>query len=106
MPTSKEFVTFILDQLAGLPDVRTRAMMGEYVLYYQGKVVGGLYDNRLLVKPAPAALALVKDPVLEPPYPGAKPMLVVESTDNRIFLQELVGAVAAQLPAPKVKKGK
>ncbi len=78
MPTSKEFVTFILDQLAGLPTVRTRAMMGEYVLYYQGKVVGGLYDNRLLVKPMPA----------------------------RIFLQELLKAIAAQLPAPKVKKGK
>jgi TfoX/Sxy family transcriptional regulator of competence genes len=106
MATGKEFVDFILDQLSGLPGVRTRAMMGEYVLYYQEKVVGGLYDNRLLVKPVSSALVLVKNPVLEPPYPGAKPLLLIENVEDRKFLTDIVKTVAAQLPAPKPKKSK
>lgn len=106
MATGKEFVDFILDQLSGLPGVRTRAMMGEYVLYYQEKVVGGVYDNRLLVKPVSSALALVKNPVLEPPYPGAKPLLLIENVEDRKFLTDIVKTVAAQLPAPKPKKSK
>ncbi|MBR4727043.1 MAG: TfoX/Sxy family protein [Clostridia bacterium] len=105
MPASKDYLAYILDQLSDLPGVESRAMMGEYLLYYQGKLIGGLYDNRFLIKPVPPALALLPDAPLEPPYPGAKPMALVEETDDRALLQTLVRAVADALPAPK-KRGK
>ena len=92
MATSREFVNFILEQCAGLP-VRTRAMMGEYMLYYRDKLAANLCDNRMLVKNLPAARALMPDAVLEPPYPGAKEMLVVEQLDDRAFLEELLEAI-------------
>ncbi|MBQ6266324.1 MAG: TfoX/Sxy family protein [Clostridia bacterium] len=104
MPASKDYLEYILDQLSDLPGVESRAMMGEYILYYQGKVIGGLYDNRFLVKPVPPALALLPDAPRELPYPGAKPMVLVEDTDDRALLQTLVRAVADALPAPKRTK--
>lgn len=99
MATSKDYLEYILDQLSDLPGVEYRAMIGEYILYYQGKIVGGLYDNRLLLKPA--APTLLPEAPREAPYPGAKPMLLVEETDDRALLQTLVQAVARALPAPK-----
>ena len=105
MATSKEFVDFIMDQCAGLP-VRTRPMMGEYMLYYGDKLAANLCDNRMLVKSLPAARALMPDAALEPPYPGAKDMLVVERLDDRAFLVELLEAIYPELPMPKPKKGK
>ncbi|MBP3411116.1 MAG: competence protein TfoX [Clostridia bacterium] len=105
MATSREFVDFILDQCAGLP-VRTRSMMGEYLLYYRDKLAASLCDNRMLVKDLPAARALMRDAVLEPPYPGAKDMLVVERLDDRAFLAELLEAVYPELPMAKPRKGK
>lgn len=105
MATSKEFVSFILDQCAGLP-VRVKPMMGEYILYYLDKYVACLCDNRMLVKDVPAACALMPDATLEPPYPGAKDMLVVERLDDRVFLAELLEAIYPELPMPKPKKGK
>ena len=101
MASSKEYVDFILEQCEGLT---TRAMMGEYVLYYGGKVVGGVYDNRLLVKPTPSAKKMMPDAPMELPYEGAKEMLLVEDIENRDFLKELFEAMCEELPEPKKRK--
>ena len=105
MATSREYLTFILEQLSGLEEVSSRAMMSEYVLYYRGKVFGGLYDNRLLVKPVPAAVARVPQPVLEAPYPGAKDMLLIENVDDRAFLEALLPAMYEELPGRAGRAG-
>ncbi len=104
MASSKEYLDFILEQLSELDDVSYRAMMGEYILYYRGKVVGGIYDDRFLVKPVKAALALMPHAERELAYDGAKEMLLVDDVDNREFLRELVDAMYAELPATKKKK--
>ena len=101
MASSKEYLEFILDQLSGLEDVSYRAMMGEYILYCGGKVIGGIYDDRLLIKPTGSAAALLPDGRMELPYEGAKEMLLVEDVDDSEFLQNLVRSVAEDLPAPK-----
>ena len=101
MASSKEYLDFILEQLSDLDGVSWRAMMGEYVLYYRGKVVGGIYDDRFLVKPTRSAAALMPESARELPYEGAKEMLLVEDVDNREFLQKLLEAMAEELPAPK-----
>ena len=95
MASSKEYVVFILEQCDGLS---ARAMMGEYVLYYGGKVVGGVYDNRLLVKPTPSAKEKMPNALMELPYEGAKKMLLVEDIENRDFLKELFEALYEELP--------
>ena len=101
MSTDKTYLAYILDQLSfAADDISTRPMMGEHLLYYRGKLVGGLYDNRLLVKPTPAARALLPDAPLEPPYPGAKPLLLVESTDTPALLSDLLAALDADLSSP------
>ena len=97
MASSKAYLDFILDQTAALPGVNWRAMMGEYILYYRGKIVGGIYDDRLLVKPTAAANRLLPDAPRELPYPGAKEMLLVEEVDDREFLCELLCAIADDL---------
>ena len=101
MASSKEYVDFILEQCEGLT---TRAMMGEFVLYYGGKVVGGVYDNRLLVKPTPSAKKMMPTAPMELPYEGAKEMLLVEDIENRDFLKELFEAMYEDLPEPKKRK--
>ena len=101
MASGKDYLAYILEQLSGLDDLRYRPMMGEYLLYYQGKLVGGIYDDRLLVKPTPSAKALLPEAPLALPYEGAKEMLLVEETDDRELLAALVTAVAADLSAPK-----
>ena len=106
MATSREFLNYILDCLSGAEEISTRAMMNEYILYCKGKVVGGLYDNRLLIKPTASAKRLLPDASYEPPYEGAKEMLSVTDTDNKALLAELVSAVADELPAPKKRKSK
>ena len=103
MSSSREYLHFTLEQLAGLEGLRWRAMMGEYVLYVQDKVVGGVYDDRLLVKPTAAAMAMLPDAARELPYEGAREMLLVNNVDNREFLTDLVTAIADELPAPKKK---
>lgn len=95
MASSKEFLNFILEQCGGL---YARGMMGEYVLYYGGKVVGGVYDDRLLIKPTPSAIKLLPDAKREPPYEGAKEMLLIEDVENRVLLNELFEAMYAELP--------
>ena len=99
MASSKAYLAFILDQLSGLEEITHRGMMGEYILYYRGRIVGGIYDDRLLVKPVAAALALLPEAPLVPPYEGAKAMLLVEEVDNRALLTELLEAMYDQLPA-------
>lgn len=101
MASSKGYLDFILDQTAELPGVTYRAMMGEYILYYRGKIVGGIYDDRLLVKPTAAALRLLPAAPRELPYPGAKEMLLVEEVDDRAFLRALFDAMVDELPAAK-----
>ncbi|MCR4653344.1 MAG: TfoX/Sxy family protein [Eubacterium sp.] len=90
MASTKEYLDFVLEQLSELDEVSSRAIMGEYILYYRGRVFGGIYDDRLLVKPVPAAVKLMPDAALELPYDGAKEMLLVDNVDNREFLCELV----------------
>ena len=104
MASSKDYLDYILDQLSGLDDISYRAMMGEYIIYYRGKVVGGIYDDRFLVKPVKAAKAMMPDADLELPYEGAKEMLLVDDVENREFLRELLEAMYDELPAPKKKK--
>lgn len=106
MATSKEYLTFILDQLSGLEGVSYRSMMGEYILYYRGKIAAYLCDDRLLVKPVAAARALLPEAPMEPPYPGAKDMLLVENVDDRVFLTALLEAMEPELPLPKPGKSK
>ena len=104
MASSKEYLDFILEQLSELDDVSYRAMMGEYILYYRGKIIGGIYDDRFLVKPAKSVMAMMPDADMELPYDGAKEMLLVEDVDNKEFLRELLEAMYPELPAPKKKK--
>ena len=103
MASSKEYLEFIMDQLSGLEDVSYRGMMGEYILYYRGKVIGGIYDDRFLVKPTKSARFLMPDAPLQLLYDGAKEMLLVDNIENREFLQDLLNAMYDELPAPKKK---
>ena len=103
MSSSKEYLDFVLEQLSGL-DVTHRAMMGEYVIYYRGKVVGGIYDDRFLLKPTASAVTMMPNAARELPYEGAKEMLLVEDIENRELLRELLEAMYEELPAPKKKK--
>ena len=104
MASSKEYLDFILEQLSELDDVTYHAMMGEYIIYYRGKIVGGIYDDRLLVKLTKSAVALMPDADRELPYEGAKKMLFVDNVENKEFLRELLEAMYEELPAPKKKK--
>ena len=92
-----------MEQLADSGDVTCRAMMGEYILYHRGKVIGGIYDDRFLVKPTRAAAAMMPETVMEAPYEGAKEMLLVDNVENKEFLRRLLEAVYEELPAPKKK---
>ena len=104
MASTKEYLDFVLEQLSGIDEVSYRAMMGEYILYYRSRVFGGIYDDRLLVKPVPSAVKRMPDVLMELPYDGAKEMILVDDVDNREFLCELVEAMYEELPAPKKKK--
>ena len=104
MASSKEYLDFILDQLSGLDEISYRAMMGEYIVYYRGRIVGGIYDDRFLVKPTKSAVSMMPDADKELPYEGAKEMLLVDDVENREFLCELLEAMYPELPAPKKKK--
>ena len=101
MASTKEYLDFVLDQLSELDELSTRAMMGEYILYFRGKVFGGIYDNRFLVKPTPSALAKMPDAEKELPYEGGKEMLLVDDVEDKEFLRDLLRAIYDDLPAPK-----
>ena len=104
MASSKEYLHFVLEQLSGSGDISYRPMMGEYILYYRGKIVGGIYDDRLLVKKTKAALELMLAAICELPYDGAKEMLLVDEVDNKEFLTKLFDAMYDELPFPKQKR--
>lgn len=104
MATKKEYLEFVLDQLSLLSDISSRAMMGEYVLYYRGKVFGGVYDDRLLVKPTKSALARMPEAARELSYEGAKEMLLVDRIEDKEFLRDLLEAMYEELPAQKKRK--
>jgi TfoX/Sxy family transcriptional regulator of competence genes len=104
MASSKKYLDFVLEQLSETDDISYRAMMGEYIIYYRGKVIGGIYDDRFLVKNIKAAADMMPDAELELPYDGAKEMLLVEDIENREFLRELMEAMYDELPAPKKRK--
>ena len=106
MASRKEYLNYILEQLSGLDEITHRAMMGEFILYYRGKIVGGIYDDRLLVKPVKSAVAYRPAARYELPYEGAKEMLLVDEVDNKEFLTGLFNAMYDDLPAPKPKKRK
>ena len=101
MASSKEYLDFILEQLSDFEEITYRAMMGEYIIYYRGKIVGGIYDDRLLVKPVKSAIVLMPNATYELPYEGAKEMLLVEDVDSKEFLTKLFNAVYDELPASK-----
>ncbi len=106
MASSKEYLDFILEQLSELDEITYRCMMGEFILYYRGKIVGGIYDDRLLVKPVKAAIRYMPTAARETPYEGAKEMLLVDEVDDREFLTGLFNAMYEELPAPKpTRKG-
>lgn len=106
MSSSNEYLDFILGQLSELEEITYRAMMGEFIIYYRGKIVGGIYDDRLLVKPVKSAISYMSTPTYELPYEGAKEMLLIEEVDNKNFLIGLFRTMYDELPAPKPKKKK
>ncbi|SFB86676.1 TfoX/Sxy family protein [Streptococcus equinus] len=103
MASSKEYLAFILDQLSEIPEISYRSMMGEYILYYRGKVIGGIYDNRFLIKPTKSATALLPEARLEIPYEGAKKMLLVDQLDDKALLSHLLQVMYEELPELKKK---
>jgi TfoX/Sxy family transcriptional regulator of competence genes len=104
LASSKDYLEYILEQLSDLDDISYRAMMGEYILYYQGKIIGGIYDDRFLLKPVKSASEMMPDAKMELPYEGAKEMLLVEDVENRAFLKEVLEAMYEELPAPRKRK--
>ena len=106
MASSKEYLQFIIEQLSELEDISYKAMMGEYIIYYRGKIVGGIYDDRFLVKPVKSAIKLMPDAEYELPYEGAKEMLLVDDVDNKSFLVDLLNEMYEELPAPIANKKK
>ena len=106
MSSDREYLDYILDQLSDVDGISCRGMMGEYIIYLHGKVIGGIYDNRFLIKAVPSAIALMPDSPHELPYPGAKEMLLVDDVDNREFLAELLTAIYSELPEPSEKQNR
>ena len=106
MASSKEYLDYILDCLSGLDEITTRKMMGEYMIYFRSKLVGGIYDNKFLVKDFSSAQRLMPDAPRKLPYEGAKPMLLVENAEDRTFISLLFDTLYSELPAPKQRKKK
>ncbi|MBR6986712.1 MAG: TfoX/Sxy family protein [Clostridiales bacterium] len=104
MASSKEYLEFVLEQLSLLDDITYKAMMGEFIIYYRGRIAGGIYDDRFLVKPTKSAVAMMPEAEMELPYEGAKEMLLVDDIDNKEFLRDLFDAMYGELPVPKKKK--
>lgn len=104
MASSKEYLDFILEQLSDLDGITYRAMMGEYIIYYHGKIAGGIFDDRFLVKPIKSAVDYMPDAEYELPYEGGKEMLLVDNVDSREYLAGLLTAMYDELPEPKPKK--
>lgn len=106
MASSKNYLQFVLEQLSELDEITYRTMMGEFIIYYRGKIVGGIYDDRLLVKQVKSAISYMPTASYELPYEGAKEMLLVDEVDNKEFLTGLFDVMYDELPTPKPKKKK
>ena len=104
MTSSKQYLEYILERLSGLDDISHRAMMGEYIIYYRGKIIGGIYDDRFLIKPVKSAKAMMPNADMELPYEGAGEMILVDETENEDFLKELIEAMYCELPSPRKRK--
>ena len=104
MASSKSYLDYVLGQFSGMEDMSYRAMMGEYIIYYKGKVIGGIYDDRFLVKPTKIVCELMPDAHMELPYEGAREMILVDDVENTELLCELVESMYDELPAPKKRK--
>ncbi len=104
MASSKKYLDFVLEQLSELDDISYKAMMGEWIIYYRGKIVGGIYDDRFLVKNVKVASDMMPEATLELPYEGAKEMLLVDDIDNKRFLKDFLEAMYEELPEPRKKK--
>ena len=104
MASSREYLDFILEQLSELDDISVGQMMGEYIIYYRGRIAGGIYDDRFLIKPVKIAREMMPDADMELPYDGANEMLLVDDVENREFLKELIEAMYDELPAPRKRK--
>ena len=104
MTSSKEYLEYILEQLSNLDDITQRAMMGEYIIYYRGKIVGGIYDDRFLVKPVKSAMEMMPEANMELPYEGTKEMVLVDNVEDKEFLRDLFEAMYEELPKKKRKK--
>ena len=104
MASSKEYLEYVLEMLSDLEDISYRAMVGEYIIYYRGKLIGGIYDDRFLIKPVKSAEAMMPHASMELPYEGAKEMLLVDEVENREFLRELLDAMYGELPSPRKKR--
>lgn len=104
MPSSKEYLLFVIEQLSYLSDITYRLMMSEYILYYKGKIFGGIYDDRFLVKETKASLEMIKNPIFEVPYTGAKEMILIEEIENKDFLKELIERMYDELPLVKKRR--
>ena len=105
MPSSREYLDFVLEQLSDIDGITYKAMMGEYIIYFHDKIIGGIYDNRFLIKPTRLAKELMPDAPLELPYKGAKYMLMVEDIENKEFMQRLLDVMFNELPVLKKRKG-
>ena len=104
LASSKEYLEYVLEQLSDLDGITYRAMMGEYIIYYREKIIGGIYDDRFLVKPVKSAIEMMPDASMELPYDGAKEMILVDKLDDREFLAKLIKSMHDELPAPKRRK--
>ena len=104
MGSTKDYLEYILEQLSFSDEITYRSMMGEYIIYYRGKIIGGIYDDRFLVKPVKSAREMMPNADMELPYEGAKEMLLVDDVENREFLKELLEAMYDELPAPKKRR--
>ena len=104
MGSTKDYLEYILEQLSFSDEITYRSMMGEYIIYYRGKIIGGIYDDRFLVKPVKSAREMMPNAPMELPYEGAKEMLLVDDVENKKFLKELLEAMYDELPAPKKRR--
>ena len=98
MASTKSYLTYVMDQLSDLEDIVYRPMMGEFIIYYRGKAIGGIYDDRLLLKDVPSVRSMQKETVLNEPYEGGKPMILIEHTEDRALLQDIIQAMYNELP--------
>lgn len=106
MASSRRYLEFILGQLSDLDEITYKSMMGEFIIYYRGRIAGGIYDDRLFVKPVKSAIMYMPTSRNESPYKGAKEMLIVDEVDDRDFLTGLFQAIYEELPVPRPKKSK